>query len=156
MVIAGNKLRKMMKLLTRSEFFPKEKMYLNEQFVGRLATAYDNAPHVTPVWYAFASGRIYVNIARNSKKMKNISSNSKVAFVVDDYLTRGGIKYARGVLIEGKAEIFESGEHYELGKRLIKEKYSSVQGFRIIDRQNRVVVKIRPDKISNWGLFSLS
>jgi len=152
MFSAREKLRKVMKLLARSEFSPKEKMYLNEQFVGRLATARDNAPHVTPVWYTLASGKIYVDIGRDSKKMKNISKNNRVAFVVDDYITRSGIRYARGLLIEGQAEIFESGKYYELGRSLIKERYRSVKGFQIIDRQNRVVVMIHPCKISSWGL----
>jgi len=54
--------------------------------------------------------------------MRNIMKNNKVAFVVDDYLEKDGIKHARGLLIEGEAEIHENDEIYQLGRRLIYEK----------------------------------
>lgn len=146
-------LRRIMKLLTRRQFFPKEREYLNKQFVGRIATARDNIPHVTPVLYAFKHGKIYINTERHSKKIRNLMKNKKVAFVVDDYASCGDLKRARGVFIEGEAEILESGKDYELGRRLIQEKYTSVKGFRrIIARKDRVFIVINPSKVLNWGL----
>jgi nitroimidazol reductase NimA-like FMN-containing flavoprotein (pyridoxamine 5'-phosphate oxidase superfamily) len=120
--------------------------------VGRLATARDNKPHVVPVRYAFKSGKIYIDTARDSKKTRNIIKNNRVAFVVDDYATLDGVKRARGVLIEGQAEILESGKNYELGRKLIREKYSSVKGYQKGFCKDRVIIVINPNEISGWGL----
>lgn len=141
-----------MKLLSGHQFLPKEAKYLSEQFVGRLATSRNNKPHVVPVRYVFKTGKIYVDTAKNSKKVRNILKNNNVAFVVDDYCDDKGIKRARGVFIEGEAEIHENDEVYKLAKRLIREKYRPEKGFRRGFQENRVVIVIKPKRISSWGL----
>ena len=78
--------------------------------------------------------------------------NNKVAFVVDDYLEKDGIKHARGLLIEGEAEIHENDEIYQLGRRLIYEKYRSELGFKRGFSENRVIIVIKPKKVLSWGL----
>lgn len=152
MFISEKKIRWLMKALTGSNYLPKEAKYLSEQFVGRLATSTKDMPHITPVRYGFKYGKIFIDIAKDSKKMRNIIKNNKVAFVVDDYLEKDGIKCARGVLIEGEAEIHERGKVYELGKRLIHEKYKPEMGFRKGFSENRAIVVIKPKKVLSWGL----
>jgi len=152
MNLARNKLRWAMKLFVRQQFFPKEKQYLEKQFVGRLATARDNMPHVIPVWYALKSDKIYIDTARNSKKTRNVLKNRRVAFVIDDYVNIGGIKRPRGILIEGQAEILQSGENYNIGRKSIQEKYGSAQGYQVKPLKNRVIIVIHPEKILGWGL----
>lgn len=150
--LGGPRLRRIMKVLTRRRFFPREREYLNKQFVGRIATAIDNIPHVTPVRYAFKHEKIYINTGRRSKKIRNLKKNNKVAFVVDDYASCDDVKRARGVFIEGEAEILESGKDYEFGRRLIHDKYASLKGFRIIAHKDRVIIVINPSKVLSWGL----
>ena len=131
---------------------PKEEKYLSEQFVGRLATSVRNRPHVTPVRFGLKYGRIFIDISKDSKKMRNIMKNNKVAFVVDDYLEKDGVKYARGLLIEGEAEIHENDKVYQLGRHLINEKYKPELGFRRGFSENRAIIVIKPKKVSSWGL----
>ena len=150
--MSGKKFRWLMKILIGCELLPKEAKYLSDQFVGRLATSVRNKPHVTPVRFGFKYGRIFIDIAKDCKKMRNIMKNNKVAFVVDDYLEKDGIKHARGLLIEGEAEIHENDEIYQLGRRLIYEKYKPELGFKRGFSENRVIVVIKPKKVLSWGL----
>jgi nitroimidazol reductase NimA-like FMN-containing flavoprotein (pyridoxamine 5'-phosphate oxidase superfamily) len=152
MFISEKRTRGVMRILFGHQFLPKETKYLSEQFLGRLATSVNDEPHVTPVRYAFESGRIYINIAVNSKKMRNILRNNRVAFVVDDYLEKGGVKRARGVYVKGEAEIHESGEIYEFGIKLIRVKYESAKGFQRGPNENRAIILIKPKKVLSWGL----
>jgi nitroimidazol reductase NimA-like FMN-containing flavoprotein (pyridoxamine 5'-phosphate oxidase superfamily) len=152
MFVSGRRLRLVMTLLSRHKFLHKETKYLSNQFIGRLATSRNNKPHVVPVRYAFQYGKIYINTAKNSRKVRNILENNNVAFVVDDYCDDGRIKRARGVFIEGEAEIYESGNIYEFGTQLIMKKYTSEKGFRSGSQKNRVIIVIKAKKVSSWGL----
>jgi len=149
MFLSEKKLRRVMQLLTRCRFLPKERRYLNKQYVARLATVSGNTPHVAPVCFAFKSAKIYIATERDSKKIRNIVKNNKVALVVDDYVSWGDV---RGVLIEGEAEILESGKNYEFGERLIHEKYKLTKSYRFEAGKHRVIIAITPKKIASWRL----
>ena len=41
-------------------------------------------PNVHPVWYLYQNGKLYVETAKTSKKVKNIRSKNTVYFCVDD------------------------------------------------------------------------
>ena len=69
------------------DFSLMEVRYLEGQMVGRLATASRKGiPHVTPICYASNSEKVFINTGRDSKKMRNISDNKTVAFVIDEYI----------------------------------------------------------------------
>ena len=94
-------------------FTEAEVAYLNEQRLGRLATTgASGEPHVTPVGFRFdaASGTIDIGGPgfANSKKVRDVQANPKVAFVVDDIATVDPW-WVRGVEVRGTAELFRSG-----------------------------------------------
>jgi pyridoxamine 5'-phosphate oxidase family protein len=80
--------------------------YLAENFIGRVATSSPSGqPHVVPVGYEFDGSTITFggwNLVK-SLKFRNLATNSKVAFVVDDVVSTDPWK-ARGVEIRGRAE----------------------------------------------------
>jgi len=87
-------------------FTDAEAEYLAENFIGRVATASPSGqPHVVPVGYQFDGSTITFggwNLAR-SLKYRNLISNDRVAFVVDDIVSTKPWK-VRGVEVRGRAE----------------------------------------------------
>lgn len=89
-----------------ARFSDAEAEYLAENFIGRVATASPSGqPHVVPVGYRFDGATITFG-GRNlvkSLKFRNLMSNEKVAFVVDDIEPPNRL-HARGVEVRGVAE----------------------------------------------------
>lgn len=90
----------------RASFSEDEATYLAENFIGRLATSSTSGqPHVVPVGYRFDGEVISFggfNLA-SSMKYRNMVTNDKVAFVVDDVVSTNPWR-VRGVEIRGRAE----------------------------------------------------
>jgi len=91
-------------------FSDAEAEYLAENFIGRVATSSPSGqPHVVPVGYRFDGSVITFggwNLAK-SLKYRNLMSNHRVAFVVDDIVSTQPWK-VRGVEVRGKAELVTS------------------------------------------------
>jgi pyridoxamine 5'-phosphate oxidase family protein len=110
-------------------FSDAEAEYLAENFIGRVATASPSGqPHVVPVSYRFDGSTITFggwNLAK-SLKYRNMMSNDKVAFVVDDIVSAKPWN-VRGIEIRGRAELVPS-------------------------RDGVSVIRIIPLNIRSWGL----
>jgi len=110
-------------------FSEAEAGYLAENFIGRVATVSSaGQPHVVPVGYQFDGSTIAFggwNLVR-SLKYRNLMSNDRVAFVVDDIVSTKPWK-VRGVEIRGRAEPVTSKDGVS-------------------------VVRIIPLNIRSWGL----
>ena len=137
-------------------FSQKELEYLRDQLVGRLATvSRKRIPQVTPVGFGVDEERIYMNVKHDSVKARNIRSNSRVSFVVDDFPPWDGTTEGlNGVLIGGRAELISSGELHEKGRDLIEEKFPGYEenfGVRE-DGWSKYVLVITPIKVPSWGL----
>src|SRR2546422_9125738 len=89
--------------LSGVKFSEKEAEYLAEQTLGRIATASPRLePHVVPVAFEFDGSYIYFggwNLER-SLKFRNIMSNNKVAFVVDDLVSTRPWR-GKGIAVQG-------------------------------------------------------
>jgi pyridoxamine 5'-phosphate oxidase family protein len=112
------------------EFFSeREAEYLADNFLGRLATvSRSGQPHVVPVAYRFDGSLIYFggwNLKR-SLYYRNLVSDNRVAFVVDDILPTHPWR-PRGVEVRGRAELEEGDE-------------------------NVSVVRLRVNLVRSWGL----
>jgi len=87
-------------------FSDSEAEYLAENFIGRVATTSPSGqPHVVPVGYGFDGSTITFggwNLSK-SLKFRNLMSNDRVAFVVDDVVSTKPWK-VRGIEIRGRAE----------------------------------------------------
>jgi pyridoxamine 5'-phosphate oxidase family protein len=110
-------------------FSDAEAEFLAENFLGRVATSSRSGqPHVVPVNYSFDGSTITFggwNLTK-SLKFRNLMTNEKVAFVVDD-IVPGNPWKGRGVEVRGRAEPVVAGD--------------SVSAIRII-----------PLNIRSWGL----
>ena len=86
-----------------------ESEYLSGQNLGRVATSAPNGqPHVVPVVYEFDGKYLYFcgwNLSK-TLKYRNILSNPRVAFVVDD-LASVTPWMPRGMELRGSAEVYQ-------------------------------------------------
>ena len=124
-----------------SAFTDAEVKYLNSQRIGRLATSgVDAQPHVVPVGFRYNPQQDAIEIGGHSgfarrKKYRDVLTNSRVAFVVDDVVS---VKpwTVRGIEIRGEAEVLPTGGD-ALGPGFDPEMF-----------------RIRPKRIVSWGINS--
>ena len=121
----------------------------------------DGRPHLVPMWFSVDDeGRIVFTTYRSSQKVRNIERDPRVTLLVED-----GTVYdkLRGVMIEGEAELLDDVEVTRNVMRLIGVKYYSegpggdtarAGAQARPDRRRavpkRIVVRIRPGKVSSW------
>jgi len=88
-------------------------------------------PHTVELWYAVASGRIYLSHeGKYTDWMKNILKDDQVEFRI------GGTRF------RGRAHIVGSGEAFEVGKRALYRKYYGEASEEVIEdwfSESRVV-----------------
>jgi len=122
------------------------------QRVGRLATADARGnPHVVPVCFALA-GSLYITIdekpksGRPLKRLRNMTENASVAFVVDRYdddWTQLG-----WVMLRGRAEILANGPEHDHAQALLRERYAQ---YRSMQLANLPVIALRIERVTSWG-----
>ncbi len=111
---------------SRAIFTEAEAGFLAESLIGRIATVSpDGQPHVVPVTYRFDGSTIVFggwNLTK-SLKFRNLVSNPKVAFVVDDLVSARPWR-VRGLEVRGVAEPVE-GENGMVFVRIISKRVRS-------------------------------
>lgn len=114
-------------------FTTKEKSYLTEQPLARIATVSPQIqPDVAPVAYDFDGERFYVSGMRMLKSLKYLNvkkGNTKVAFVVDDLASTNPWR-PRGIKIHGQAELVH------------RDGYAG----------EKTYLKITPERKWSWGI----
>jgi len=121
-----------------SVFSEKEIAYLRGQRLGRLATVNSNGePHVVPVAFRYNDEIDAIDVGGHnfakSKKYRDVRSNGRAAFVVDDVLPPWRV---RGVEVRGRAEVLGTG------------------GEKIGPGFDEDVIRIFPERIVGWGIES--
>ena len=102
----------------------KERKFLLENEICRLATCHDNVPHVTPVAYVYDEGTITFVTDYETRKYRNLEVNKNISIVVDIY-DRDGKN--RGIIIQGRATIIERGEEFRRLYQIFKRKFEWVR-----------------------------
>ncbi len=117
--------------------------FINKHELCRLATSYNDKPHVVPVCYIFMNNCFYIATDYNTKKFKNIKKNRNVALIIDEY------KPNKGIMIEGIAEIIEHGDEFKTIYKKFYDKFVWVKK----DPWNEYeapFIKIIPIKKVSW------
>lgn len=115
--------------------------------LGRLATVCpDGTPHVVPVCYIYKTGGFLVAIDYETRKCRNLLMNNRVAFVVDVYKPGRGI---RGVHVQGKSKILETGPEFREAYALFHKRFSWVRADPWKEGE-APFVKIEPIYKSSW------
>ncbi len=133
----------------------EEKAFLHSHKVARLATV-DQAgkPLVVPICYAYDGEFLFSSIdakpkrvpANKLKRLRNISSNPNVSLVVDEY----DDDWSRlcYVIINGTAEILNTGKDHDDAVTLLKQKYPQYARMPI---ETSPIIKIKPTGVISWG-----
>lgn len=120
---------------TAVAFSRAELEYLvGNRLLGRLVTIEPSGmPHVVPVGWRYKQELGTIDISgRNfaaTKKFRNVQTNDRAAFVVDDVLPPWR---PRSVMIQGRAEALYAGTADNPG--------------------SQAIIRITPEKIVSWGL----
>jgi hypothetical protein len=136
--------------------------FLAGQRTCRLATTSPGGPHVSPVWFVWHDGALWVYSLTRSQRWTDMQRDPRVAVVVDD-----GHHYAElhGVELEGQAAVVgpvprpgtepETEQTRELAEpeRLMAHKYSG--GEQLSHDGRHAWVRITPDKITSWDFRKL-
>lgn len=121
-----------------SNFSPAEIEYLQTPQLGRLATVGpEGQPHVVPVSFQFNAEEDAIDIGGHgfgkSKKYRDVLKNPRVAFVVDEVISRDPFRI-RGIEVRGLADLLPTGGE------------SRGPGF------DAEMIRIRPHRIASWGI----
>lgn len=128
-----------------------EKDFISSQRVIRITTVDKNGvPHTVPVCHVMEGNYIYFATGKKSKKIKNLTENSNVALVYDDYSESWS--YLRGILIQGEARIISKGTAFHKPRRLLYQKYPQYEKEAPIKEGKTVIVEVIPQNVLSWGL----
>lgn len=105
-------------------------------------------PQLTPVWYIYEGGQMYISAGAGTVKVQNLRRDSRVTVCVD-----GGHPDARYVILQGTVTILEPGDsrqeqmrwriirHYHEQEDEARRYYASMRDF------VSVLIVLTPDKI---------
>jgi PPOX class probable F420-dependent enzyme len=106
----------------------------------------DGSPQLTQTWVDTDGEHILINTVQGFQKVRNLQRDPRVAVAVSDPAAPSRYFQIRGEVVEITAE--GGAEHIEkLAQRYLGRPYPWFGG----RDQVRLVVKIRPDKISGTG-----
>lgn len=126
--------------------------FLERARIGRLATVDPGgAPHVIPVCFALAAGRLYSVVDEKPKRttrlirLRNIEANPNVALIIDRY--EDDWSQLAWVQVRGAARVLEEGSSYESGLRALRDKYEQ---YRAMDLEGRPMIELTPSRVNAW------
>lgn len=131
------------------KFTSKEIDFLKNNEACRIATSYNDIPHVTPVTYYLDDGYFYIATDYDTRKYTNMKKNNKVAVAVDIY-SAGKHK---AVIIQGTAEFIERGIEFKKLYEIFHKKFAWVREMPWKEGE-APFVKIKPLNKTSWGLTS--
>ncbi len=82
----------------------------------------DGAPQLSPVWYLYEDGRIYIGVRVASAKYRNLQRDPRIGLCID-----GGHPDSRAVMIYGRAELIEADSPWrdQMEWRITRRYYDS-------------------------------
>jgi hypothetical protein len=138
---------------------------VKESSFAYIGNAFNGETHVTPVVYIFDGQRIFFNTSKESKKLKMLRKNRKVAFLID-MRDMSNIYQNKAVLFIGEAKIYGLWDIplrfiQMLGARSLflkkypeyTKKYSTSElpkAWQLTPIIARILVEIKPVRIIYW------
>lgn len=105
----------------------------------------DGMPHVSPLWFVWHAGAVWVTSLRRSRRARDVQAGSPVALCVDD-----GIEYAdlRGAVLYGRFEEAEGHPDLVAARRSFAAKYWG--GAEVPDLKSHIWLRMQPDRTVSW------
>jgi PPOX class probable F420-dependent enzyme len=124
--------------------------------VAHLATSDQYArPHVVPIVFVCINDVLYTPLDRKPKRdddwhalrrVRNIETNGRVAIVVDRY--DEDWSHLAWVMVEGVANILESGAERDAAAALLLAKYAQ---YETLPLDGRPIVRVAIERASEWA-----
>ncbi len=134
----------------RSELTQSERTFVELARVARLATrSADGMPHVVPICPALDGDRILIATDTGSSKVRNLEADGRCAVVFDEYVEDWAT--LRRVLVQGTASVHRSGPTWDLGKRLLDEKFPQYEPVAPMRPGETVIVEVPLERVSSEG-----
>ncbi len=107
----------------------------------------NGAPQLTPVWYIFEEGVLYVSAQTSTVKVKNLRRDPTVTVCID-----GGRGDARYVVFYGKAELIEPGERQRaLRWRIVRHYYAdeseAERYYETVRNTTGAIIALQPERM---------
>ncbi|MCB0064279.1 MAG: PPOX class F420-dependent oxidoreductase [Caldilineaceae bacterium] len=105
-------------------------------------------PQVTPVWYIYEAGRMYISAGANTVKVRNLRRDPQLTVCVD-----GGHPDARYVILQGTVTIVAPGapQQEEMRRRIIYHYHEDAEAARRYYESMRdspsVLLILEPEKV---------
>ena len=105
------------------------------------------APQLTPVWYIYENGTMYISVPEGSAKHRNLQRDPRVAICVD-----GGRQDVRAVMLYGSVEIKSRDDAMtqEMRWRIVRAYYptedAARQYYETIEDTPSVLLVLTPEK----------
>lgn len=125
--------------------------FLARERTARVGTVSpDGDPHVTPLWFVWRDGALYVTSLRRSRRTRDIEAGGRVAVCVD-----AGEHYGElhGAVLYGRFEPVEDDDERTAARADFGEKYWG--GSDIPDRASHRWLVLRPDRIVSWDFTKI-
>jgi nitroimidazol reductase NimA-like FMN-containing flavoprotein (pyridoxamine 5'-phosphate oxidase superfamily) len=133
-------------------FTASEARFVERQRVAHLATllADGTTPHVVPVSPVLDLNRLVFASETQTQKISNIRGNPAVALCFDEYSEVWAS--LKQVLVYGQAYFIESGFEFTRDRDLLYRKYAQYEIDSPIEDSDSIMVEIRIERVSSWGL----
>lgn len=130
-----------------AELTDAQKQFLDEPFVGVATTLRaDGSPHSTVVWVDQEDGYVEFNTARGRAKPRNLERDPRATITVVDPENS-----YRWISVTGPAELVDEGADAQIDKLAKKYLGRDEYPWRKATEQ-RVTVRIKPDRVDAYGL----
>ncbi|MCZ7571705.1 MAG: TIGR03618 family F420-dependent PPOX class oxidoreductase [Ardenticatenaceae bacterium] len=113
----------------------------------------DGPPQLSPVWYLWEEGRLYLSVNVETAKYRNLQRDPRITVCID-----GCYPDMRSVIITGMATLVGADNplQAEMRRRLLGRYYDSEEGVRrhlerTPDSPKMALVVVRPEKIIRQG-----
>ncbi len=125
---------------------------LAKPVLARLGTANPgNAqPHVTPVWFEWEAGCLYISVFVSTRKGKEVTANPRISVLIDLE------NPTRALLLEGVAEVLTDADEVRQRSESIYARYVGAEFKQdpyqawANDPENRII-RLRPSKVYQWS-----
>jgi len=130
--------------------------FLTEQRTCRVATVGSTGPHVTPLWFSWLGGAVWLTSLSRSQRWTDLQRDPRVAVVVDAGETYGEL---RGVELRGRVEVV--GEVPRTGEpnpelEAVEQHFADRYTDGVVDRDGRHAwLRLVPDKVVSWDFRKL-
>ncbi|MBN2258205.1 MAG: pyridoxamine 5'-phosphate oxidase family protein [Anaerolineaceae bacterium] len=128
------------------------KEFLARPLLARLGTADPkrNQPHVTPVWFEWDGGCLYISAFISTRKAREVVANPRISVLIDVD------KPTQAVLLEGEAEVLTDPAEVAPRALSIYSRYVGQEDVKgdpyqawVHDPENRII-RLRPNRAFAW------